>query len=54
MATNKQKRKFIRKCGVCGERHEQSKMIRTITSPNGWICIKCAWMFHPEYDIEEF
>lgn len=54
MAINKKKRKYIRKCGVCGERHEQSEMIRAIISPNGWICIKCNWMFHPEYDIEEW
>ena len=31
----KKKRKYYRKCGVCGERHEQSEMLRTINSPNG-------------------
>ena len=35
------KRKYYRKCGVCGFRHEQSEMIRTNNSPNGWICIGC-------------
>lgn len=34
-------RKYIRKCGVCGERFDQSHMIRTINAPNGWICIEC-------------
>lgn len=35
------KRKYFRKCGICGERHEQSEMIRTNNSPNGWICWEC-------------
>ena len=37
----KRKRKYYRKCGVCGCRHEQTEMIRTDNSPNGWICIGC-------------
>lgn len=34
-------RKYYRKCGVCGERHEQSEMLRSYGSPNGWICFSC-------------
>jgi predicted RNA-binding protein YlxR (DUF448 family) len=49
MATKK-KRKYFRKCGVCGERHEQSEMIRTNKSPNGWLCEDCQRDEHPEYD----
>lgn len=48
------KRKYYRKCGVCGERHEQSEMIRTDNSPNGWICFDCHKAKHPEYDIDEW
>mgnify|MGYP003289690493 CR=1 FL=1 len=47
-------RKYIRKCGVCGEKHEQSDMIRTNNSPNGWLCVACHSHLHPEYDIEEW
>lgn len=35
------KRKYFRKCGCCGERYEQSEMIRTDDSPNGWMCEEC-------------
>lgn len=52
--TNKKKRKYFRKCGVCGKRHEQSEMIRTNQSPNGWICFACYHDEHPEFDIEEW
>ena len=38
---NKKKRKYIRKCGICGIRLEQSEMIRTEASPNGWVCHDC-------------
>ena len=48
------KRKYYRKCGICGERHEQSEMIRTNNSPNGWICFDCHNAEHPEYDIDEW
>ena len=41
VATNKKKRKYIRKCGVCGVKFEQSEMIRTDVSPNGWMCYDC-------------
>ena len=34
------------------KRHEQSKMIRTECSPNGWICRECRWKEHPEYEVE--
>ena len=47
------KRKYFRKCGVCGERWEQSDMIRTDNSPNGWICHECVLREHPEYEAEE-
>lgn len=35
------KRKYYRKCGYCGDRYEQSEMLRTNQSPNGWICFDC-------------
>lgn len=35
------KRKYYRKCGKCGDVHEQSEMIRTKISPNGWLCYHC-------------
>ena len=38
---NKKKRKYNRKCGVCGIKFEQSEMIRTNESPNGWMCHDC-------------
>lgn len=47
-------RKYIRKCGICGERHDQSDMIRSNDSPNGWMCVACHMNLHPEYDIEEW
>ena len=34
-------RKYFRKCGKCGDRHEQSEMIRTKISSNGWLCADC-------------
>lgn len=48
--TDKKKRKYYRKCGVCGERYEQGDMIRTNNSPNGWICFDCNNAEHPEYE----
>lgn len=56
------KRKYYRKCGDCGERHEQSEMIRTNLSDNGWLCKKCWEImeysddagFHPEWCAEEW
>lgn len=47
---NKKKRKYYRKCGICGERFEQSEMIRTNQSSNGWLCFYCHNAEHPEYD----
>ena len=44
---------FIGAGGDCGERYEQSDMIRTNQSPNGWLCVECHLYFHPEYDCEE-
>ena len=43
------KRKYFRKCGVCGERLEQSEMIRTDESPNGWVCHDCYARFYPDF-----
>lgn len=48
--STKKKRKYFRKCGICGERHEQSEMIRDNGSPNGWICEYC---YHKAYEYEE-
>lgn len=50
----KKKRKYFRKCGVCGERHEQSEMTRTDESPNGWVCQECYSNIYPELEIEEW
>ncbi len=47
-------RKYYRKCGVCGERHEQSEMYRTNLTENGWICADCLDAEYPEYDIDEW
>lgn len=35
------KRKYYRRCGECGKKHEQSEMIRTRFSDNGWLCQDC-------------
>lgn len=48
------KRKYFRKCGICGERNEQKEMIRSNESPNGWICFDCYKDEHPEEEIEEW
>lgn len=45
-------RKYIRKCGVCGEHYEQSEMIRDNGSPNGWICKDCYYNEHWEDECE--
>lgn len=37
----KKKRTYNRTCGSCGEKNEQSQMIRTNESPNGWLCCDC-------------
>ena len=37
------KRKYMRKCGICGDADEQSNMIRTKESPNGWMCKDCYY-----------
>lgn len=47
------KRKYFRKCGVCGERHEQSEMCRDTSSPNGWLCQTCHMELHTEYYLED-
>lgn len=46
------KRKYIRKCGICNNRQEQSKMIRDNGSPNGWICKDCYYDEHWEDECE--
>lgn len=49
---SKSKRKYYRKCGWCGERHEQSEMVRTDDSPNGWMCLNCHMeAYRPELDM---
>lgn len=37
----KKKRKYYRVCGICGERHLQSQMIRDRKSHTGWVCEDC-------------
>lgn len=48
------KHEYIRECGVCGERDEQSEMIRDDGSPTGWICKICYAEEHPEDEVEEW
>lgn len=50
MSINGEKRKYIRKCSICGERHEQGEMIRDNGSDTGWICEDCHNELHPEYE----
>ena len=45
-------RKYFRVCGICGEKHEQSEMIRTDESPNGWMCQECAE--YEDFDDDDF
>jgi hypothetical protein len=53
-STTKKKRKYFRKCGRCEARLEQSDMIRTDKSPNGWLCSDCYYAEHPEYLDENY
>lgn len=48
------RRKYFRKCGICGDRYEQSEMIRTDESSNGWVCPECYYDLHAELYEEEF
>lgn len=48
------KRRYIRKCGFCGERNDQKDMIRDDSSPNGWMCRDCSNIMHPEYEAERW
>lgn len=58
----KPKRKYYRKCGLCGGLHEQSEMCRVkeALSPNGWICQRCfedamrRYILVEDYDEGEF
>lgn len=46
------KRKYFRTCGICGERIEQSEMVRDRGSETGWLCVTCHMAQHLEYDEE--
>ena len=48
-----QTRKYYRACGICGERCDQSDMVRTDESPTGWLCVDCHMAQHLEYDEED-
>ena len=55
------KREYFRKCGECGKKDNQRKMIRTNLSDNGWLCCSCYEEIKFEYydpylegDIEEW
>ncbi len=51
------KRKYYRKCPVCGERLEQKEMIRSNEYDGGWVCRDCYFYTqdeHIEYFIEEW
>lgn len=37
----KKKRKYFRVCGICGEKYQQSAMIRDNRSDTGWVCRDC-------------
>lgn len=50
----KKRRKYYRHCGICGIRFEQTNMIRTNLSPNGWLCLKCYYEERPEYEIDDW
>lgn len=50
----KSNRDYVCRCGVCGDFHKRSEMIRTYKSPNNWMCQDCIRMEHPEYDCEEW
>ena len=52
--SDRKRRKYYRKCGCCGERHEQNDMKRTDMAPGGWICLDCYLSMHPEFEIEEW
>ena len=47
------KRKYYRKCGVCGERFEQGEMVRDNGSTTGWLCDDCYMQKHIEYYEED-
>lgn len=52
---NNKSRKYFRKCGSCGKRLEQSDMIRTNISDNGWLCPECYYgaTFYDEPHLED-
>lgn len=52
MKSGKTKRKYFRKCGCCNRKFEQSEMVRTEESLNGWLCWDCLLEYSPNY--EEF
>lgn len=38
---NRKNVKFFRVCGLCGEKYQQSAMIRNKKSSTGWVCRDC-------------
>lgn len=54
MRIKKKRRKYFRKCGICGERYEQSEMLRTNFSPNGWLCTDCGLEKTEDFDSEDW
>lgn len=53
------KRKYYRKCGICGKLCEQSAMVRVFASPTGWLCFDCHmknlndFVFDTEWEEDE-
>lgn len=47
------RRKYYRKCGICGERYEQSEMVRNSRASSGWLCVDCHMSKSIGYDEEE-
>lgn len=33
------RRKYYRRCGICGERYEQSEMVRDSRASSGWLAL---------------
>lgn len=47
------RRKYYRRCGICGERYEQSEMMRDSRASSGWLCVDCHMSKCIGYDEEE-
>ena len=49
-----EKKKYFRRCGCCGDKIEQSGIIRNERSPNGWLCKDCyEYVFRKEVNEDD-